>query len=149
VSIDDERVAEIVREVLASGDYRMAGMTPAEYAAEQNRWRATVSGEIVALSSNVTELADVVLGTPRTELEGGGRNPDGITHQVTELARGQSQLIDHQDSWHAHVENGGLPAKITLASFDRNAKILVATIAAVAAILAPFAAVLAGVLAGG
>ena len=60
--------------------------------------RALVDEHNVARHA-IDELATHVLGTPRTELEGGGRNPDGMVHKVDRLIH--------------MADNGGFPAKLS------------------------------------
>lgn len=38
--------------------------------------------EHVTMKENLDEIADAFLGTPRSQLLGGGREEDGVTHQV-------------------------------------------------------------------
>lgn len=53
---------------------------------------------IEKLEADVDELAAVVLGTPKTALEGGGRHADGLASKIDHL-------------W-AQAQNGGLKARV-------------------------------------
>ena len=68
--VDRDTVREWVREAMAEMDLD---------------WRNRVEERQVAVETNVVELADVVLGTPRSELAGGGRHSDGLVHDVRDV----------------------------------------------------------------
>jgi hypothetical protein len=46
----------------------------------------------VAMRHEQTELANAMLGTPRSDFMGGGRNHDGFIHTVKELAAKQQDV---------------------------------------------------------
>ncbi len=52
------------------------------------------------------ELATIIAGTPRSSLQGGGRNQDGLLHKVETLQEGQDWIRDH-------LQNGGINSKLT------------------------------------
>jgi len=45
------------------------------------------------LASDFHELADTVLGSRRTDLEGGGRNHDGLTHDMKAVKRDVAEIL--------------------------------------------------------
>lgn len=90
---------------------------------------------ITRLESDVTELADTLLGSLRSELEGGGRNTDGLRHQVANM---RVELGEFQHEWSEHVTNGGMPAKFVSASLDRTTQIKVAVIGVVGVVMSSF-----------
>lgn len=70
------------------------------------------------LEDNVEELAAVVLGTPKTALEGGGRNNDGLAYKVDYLWK--------------QAQNGGLKVHIPWVKILSAFSGIIASIAAVA-----------------
>lgn len=70
----------------------------------------------------IAELADALLGTPRTDLAGGGRNQDGIMHRVKRV----EDLLS----------NGGIKVKWSKSQWLAIATVLAAVITAVGMILA-------------
>jgi len=70
------------------------------------------------LEANLEELAAVVLGTPKTALEGGGRNNDGLAYKVDYLWK--------------QAQNGGLKVHIPWAKILSAFSGIIASIAAVA-----------------
>jgi len=45
------------------------------------------------LASDFQELADTVLGSRMTDLEGGGRNHDGLTHDMKAVKRDVAEIL--------------------------------------------------------
>lgn len=70
----------------------------------------------------IAELADALLGTPKTALQGGGRNPDGVTHRV--------QRIEDL------LSNGGIRVKWSKGQWLAIATVLAAVITAIGTVLA-------------
>ncbi len=57
-------------------------MTPALCEAVMRRYEERLTERDDAIAKDVRQLAAVVMGTPKTNLEGGGRNRDGLVHSI-------------------------------------------------------------------
>ncbi len=81
----------------------------------------TTIGERVAdLETCTSELATIIAGTPRPQIAGGGRNPDGLVHKVETLQSGQNALTQGQNALQlgqerieAAIANGGMATHLT------------------------------------
>ena len=62
---------------------------------------AACRGVMADYEATVNELADVVLGSPKTVLQGGGRNDDGLMHEMHEIRK--------------TLQNGGIKIKLPVA----------------------------------
>ena len=82
----------------------------------------SIEDRVEKIEGDVQEIAVVVMGTPKTLLEGGGRNDDGLTHM--------------KQQWDTYLQNGGVPARITSAGFDRKTKLWAAGIGGTSLIVA-------------
>ena len=83
----------------------------------------SIERRVEKIEGDVEEIAGVVMGTQQTELEGGGRNRDGMRHFM--------------EDYNYRVANGGVPAQVTSASLDRKTTKRVAYIGAGALVFAP------------
>ena len=62
-----------------------------------------VQTRVDCLEEEFKEMADVMLGTPKTRLEGGGRNEDGMRHKVDKIEE--------------QMSNGGLKVRMSVAQY--------------------------------
>lgn len=62
-----------------------------------------VRERVDCLEQEFKEMADVMLGTPKTKLEGGGRNEDGMRHKVEKMEE--------------QMSNGGFKVKLSPAQY--------------------------------
>jgi len=86
----------------------------------------SIEARVGKIEGDVKEIAVVVMGTPKTHLEGGGRHDDGLVH------------MKHQ--WNEYLQNGGVPARVTSSSLDRKTKLWAAGIGGTALIVAALVA---------
>jgi len=81
------------------------------------------------------ELAAVTLGTRRTPLHGGGRDPDGLTHRMATVERITRETRDTVDYLRQTVDNGGIHIRLTKAQWTAVTAIVTAVSALVRAVL--------------
>lgn len=86
---------------------------------------ASLPDRVDRLEACTSEMADVLMGTPRSELSGGGRCENGIVHKVDRMGVNLANM-------EARLANGGIRAR--LSGRDR-ATLLAALVAAVGGII--------------
>lgn len=65
------------------------------------------------MESNVEELAAVVLGNRRTDLEGGGRSEDGVVQSLKKIDAKVDAVSDKVDGLARKFDNGGIRVRLT------------------------------------
>ncbi|MFH0980280.1 MAG: hypothetical protein V2A79_01915 [Planctomycetota bacterium] len=93
---------------------------------------ASLATRVHALECTTTELAVIIAGTPRPQIAGGGRNPDGLTHKVETLQQGMDRIekVLHNGGMRTRL-SGGQKVALWVASIGSMGAIIAAAVAAV------------------